>query len=77
MQFNDTSILNTKTRYMDVIVREAIEIGLHPNNMNREVGFVPASHGTQHMDHIVREAILLELQYMDTWPLICSLHKSP
>jgi hypothetical protein len=30
---------------MDHIVREVIEIELRPNNMNREVGFVSASHG--------------------------------
>jgi hypothetical protein len=39
IQFHNTSILATKTQYMNCIVREAIEIELHSNNMNREVGF--------------------------------------
>jgi hypothetical protein len=41
--FHCTSILATKSRYMDRIVREAIEIELHPNNMNREMGFCLSS----------------------------------
>jgi hypothetical protein len=32
---------------MDRIVREAVEIELHRNNMNREVGFVSLSHGSR------------------------------
>jgi hypothetical protein len=39
IQFHNTSILVTKTQYMDRIVREATEIELHPNDVNREVGF--------------------------------------
>jgi hypothetical protein len=34
----NTSVLATKTQCMDRIVREAIEIELHHNNMKREVG---------------------------------------
>ncbi|PNF24785.1 hypothetical protein B7P43_G16339 [Cryptotermes secundus] len=39
IQLQNTSIFATKTRYMDPIIRETIEIELHPKNMNREGGF--------------------------------------
>jgi hypothetical protein len=39
IQFHNASILTTKTRYMDCIVREAIQIELHPYNINKEGGF--------------------------------------
>jgi hypothetical protein len=39
IQFHHFSILTTKTRDMNRIVREVIEIELHPYNINREGGF--------------------------------------
>jgi hypothetical protein len=39
IQLQNTTILSTKPRYMDRIIREGTEIELHPNNMNREEGF--------------------------------------
>jgi hypothetical protein len=35
IQFHNSSILAMKTRYMDCIVRKAIEIELHPYSINR------------------------------------------
>jgi hypothetical protein len=34
----DTTILSTKSIYIDQIIRESIDIELHPNNVNRKDG---------------------------------------
>jgi hypothetical protein len=43
IQFHNNSVLTTKIQYMDRIVREAIEIGLHPNSIARALGCLSKS----------------------------------
>jgi hypothetical protein len=38
IQVQHTRIISIKSRYMDGMIREAIEIELHPNNMSMEDG---------------------------------------
>jgi hypothetical protein len=40
IQLHNTTILSTKPTDMDHIIREAIEIQLHPSNMNRRMASV-------------------------------------
>jgi hypothetical protein len=39
IDFNSTSILGKATKYVDYLVKEGIEIWLHPNNFNRDDRF--------------------------------------
>jgi hypothetical protein len=45
IQFHNSTIIATKTRYMDCIVREATEIELHPYSVNEKVPSVAVNHG--------------------------------
>jgi hypothetical protein len=69
IQIQNTNILSNNSRYMDRLIKEAIEIELHPNNMTgRMVSFLaghgnhlstPWKHVDSHRTGVVGTSVLL------------------
>ena len=55
IQFQDTAILSTKSEYLERLIAEAIEVDLHPNNINGEEGLTLSSSWRPILRHLKEE----------------------
>jgi hypothetical protein len=53
---NVMSILAKKFRHMNEVIREVLQIGLHPDNLSQDIGF-----SLRHLAHTLKEQKVVQL----------------